>query len=171
MLTDAGARPPDRFTAILPGARWKTKLWPPERLAELIDRLHAEGQPPCVLLGAPADRPIADRIMAACTAPPIDLVGRTTLRELVAVLSLADRVICHDSGPMHIAAALDKPLVAIFGPTDPALTGPYSAAAKVVSLPLECAPCRRRECPLGHHACMRDLSVDAVFESVRELGN
>jgi heptosyltransferase-1 len=159
------------FVALLPGARWETKRWRPDRWAELVDRLPGGGFPPVVLLGAPEDRAYTEAILAACTTPVINLVGQTSLRELSAGLALADLVICHDSGPMHIAAALDKPIVAIFGPTNPARTGPYCRWARVVALPLPCAPCYQRQCPLGHHNCMQQLDVDAVYRNVLELAS
>lgn len=156
------------FTAVVVGARWTSKLWPTARFAELIDRLHAEGEPRCVLLGAPSDRAISDEIVRQTRQPPLDLVGKTTLRELTALLDLTERVFCLDSGPMHIAAALGKPVVAIFGPTNAARTGPYSPFATVVSRDIPCAPCYRRNCPLGHHACMEELTVAEVLASVRK---
>ena len=154
---------------MLPGGRWESKLWLPDRLAELIDLSHADGLPPCVLLGAQADKGYADSVVVACRTNVYNLVGRTTLRELVALLDLSKLVICYDSGPMHIAAALNKPLVAIFGPTDLNRTGPYSSAAQVVSLGLDCIPCLRRNCPLGHHACMRELEAEMVFARVLKI--
>ena len=169
LLDGAAGRPLERFTAVLPGARWETKRWRAERFAELIERLHADGFPPCVLLGADGDRTSADRIIAATHAPTVDLVGRTSQRDLIAVLSLAELVISNDSGPMHIAAALGKPLVAIFGPTNPARTGPYSQSARVVQVPLPCVPCYRHECPLLHHNCMVQLEVEPVIQAVRAL--
>lgn len=158
------------FTAIVPGARWPSKIWPPARFAELIDLLAAEpDSPTTVLLGGPAERALADAIVAAARRPPIDLVGRTDLRALAALLGESQLVICCDSGPMHIAAALGRPTVAIFGPTSPALTGPYSKVARTVNLPLECAPCLKTDCPLRHHACMRDLDAPRVLAAVRAL--
>ncbi len=178
LLTTAAGRPVKTFTAVIPGARWESKRWRAERIAALIDRMHEESLPCCVLLGSAADRPFADRVVAACRSPVIDLVGRTSLRVLAAVLGLSDRVICHDSGPMHIAAALNKPLVAIFGPTDPDVTGPYRCpkegasgtqpAFRVVAAPIECSPCRLRTC--DHHSCMERLAVETVFAQVREIG-
>lgn len=168
LVAAAAGGPLDAFIALLPGARWESKCWPADRFAALIGRLSTAGFPPVVLLGGPDDRTLADKIASACAAPVINLVGLTSLRELSAVLALASLVICQDSGPMHIAAALDKPLVALFGPTNAARTGPYSAAARVVALPLDCAPCYRRHCPLGHHACMERLEVALVLAAVRE---
>jgi heptosyltransferase-1 len=169
-LAGIAGRPIGHFIAVLPGARWETKRWRADRLAELLDRLQVDGFPPPMLLGSPADRTYTDAILAACSVPVIDWVGQTSLRELAAALALADLVICYDSGPMHIAAALGKPIVAIFGPTNPVRTGPYCRSARVVALPLPCAPCYQRRCPLGHHNCMQQLEVDAVRRNVLELG-
>lgn len=167
LLSQAAGEKPDLFIAVIPGARWETKRWQAEKIAALIDRIDAEGLPRCVLLGSSDDREFADRVIAGCRTGVVDLVGRTTPRQLAALIDLADRVVCHDSGPMHIAAALGKPMVAIFGPTNPARTGPYSDVATVVSHPVECAPCYRRVCPYGHHNCMRQLEVETVLARVR----
>jgi len=158
-----------RFVALAPGARWETKRWPVERLAQLIERLHAGGFPPVVLLGGPDDRFLAERIRGATRGPIVDLTGRTTLRQLAALLSLAEVVICHDSGPMHVAAALGKPLVALFGPTDPARTGPYGRPESIIRVPLDCSPCYERQCPLGHHNCMQKIDVETVLSAVRRV--
>lgn len=160
------ALPP--YLAVLPGARWASKQWPPVRFAELIDRLAAEGRPRSVLLGAPSERGIAEAIVGACKSPPVDLIGRTNLRQLTALLDLSEQVICLDSGPMHIAAALGKPLVALFGPTNPARTGPYSARARVVTHPVPCAPCYRRVCPLGHQDCLVRLDAAQVTAELQK---
>jgi len=157
------------FIALLPGARWESKRWPARRWAELIGRISDEGGPACVLLGAGADTEAAEQVLAHCSAPVLNLVGKTGLRELVALLHLAQAVVCHDSGPMHLAAALNRPTVAIFGPTDPARTGPYSPRARIVSAPLDCAPCRRRKCPLKHGRCLADLPVEPVLAELRTV--
>lgn len=167
LLAEAAGRPLDAFIAVVPGARWESKCWPAERLAQLIDAMHGEGMPRCVLLGSPEERTSAERVLSACRSRPLSLVGRTSVRELLALLSLAELVVCHDSGPMHLAAALDRPLVAIFGPTSPHRTGPHSLSARVVSNPVPCAPCFERRCPLGHHDCMRKLEVATVLEQAR----
>lgn len=158
-----------RFTVVAPGARWDSKRWPVESWAGLIDRLEGAGVGPCVLLGAPDEREGADAIVARCRSKPANLVGRTSLRELTALLELAERVVCCDSGPMHIAAALGKPMVALFGPTNAARTGPYDSRAQVLALPLDCSPCYARVCPLRHHACMRQLGVEHVLAATLNL--
>ncbi len=170
-ITTAAGGPLPAFTAVVPGARWPSKQWPAEKFAELIDALHAAGRPPVVLLGGPDERPLAAAIVRAVHAPVVDLCGQTDVRALAAVLALAQQVICCDSGPMHIAAALGTPIVAVFGPTNPARTGPYAADAQVVSRALPCAPCYARRCPLGHHDCLRGLAAsvarDAALQSSR----
>lgn len=165
----SGGRDPRSFIAALPGARWASKLWPTEHWAALLDLLAADGEPPVVLLGGPDDRTRADAIRSGTRTAPIDLVGRTSLRELLALLARADRVVCQDSGPMHMAAALGRPLAAIFGPTDPVRTGPYAQEVRVVRRPLDCAPCQRRTCPLGHHRCMTELTPEQVRDALRAL--
>ncbi|TWT45511.1 Lipopolysaccharide heptosyltransferase 1 [Phycisphaerae bacterium RAS1] len=170
LLCRAAGRELGAFIAIVPGARWPSKIWPAGRFVELINRMGAEGDwPPAVLLGGPDERALADEIVAGTSQAVIDLVGRTSLRELAALLAEAQLVVCCDSGPMHIAAALDRPTAAVFGPTSPALTGPYSSRARTVSLPLPCAPCHERLCPLGHHACLRDLEVAVVLSAMSAL--
>lgn len=165
-LASAGLDAGTPFLAVLTGARWESKSWPALRFAELLDRLHRGGAPRAVLLGSPAESAIAAAIAATCReAAPANLAGRTSLRELAAVIELAQRVVCLDSGPMHIAAALNKPTVALFGPTDAARTGPWSRAARVLAHDVPCRPCLKRRCPLGHHACMRDLSAEEVAEA------
>lgn len=168
LLCQAGLRG-EEFCAVLPGARWDSKLWPAGHFAELITRLHAAGLPPPVLLGGPDERPRAERILAGCQGPVIDLVGRTSLRELVGLLERATLVICLDSGPMHLAAALNRPVVALFGPTNPDRTGPASPRARVLTHSVDCAPCYRRVCPLGHQNCLVQLRPQTVLDNVREL--
>lgn len=173
-----GATPDDPpILAIVVGARWVTKIWPAERGGELLAAAVRDGRWRAVLLGAPADRTLADALLSSAARlgsdcrDVIDLVGRTTLRELTALMSLSRVVVCQDSGPMHVAAALGRPTVALFGPTDERRTGPYSSAARVVRVELECAPCRRRRCRFAgadprHHRCMRDISAARVIAEI-----
>lgn len=171
LLADEGIAAAQPFAAVLPTARWETKEWAAHRFAELIDRVTSELHVPCALLGSPDDRPKCEAIAAQARSRPVNIAGRTDLRILAAVLERARLVVCHDSGPTHLAAALGRPMVCIVGPTNPSRTGPYERLDAVVRHPVPCAPCYYRklsQCPHAHR-CMRDLVVDAVFTRVAAI--
>jgi len=154
--------------ALCPGAEFGgAKRWPVEYYAQVGGRFIARGWQVAVF-GSAGERALCGAIRAAIVArhgadaPCRDLAGHTTLAEAVDLLARARAVISNDSGLMHVAAALQRPLVAIYGPTSPAFTPPLCTTAAVVSPRLDCAPCARRECPLGHHRCMRDTAPAQV---------
>jgi heptosyltransferase-2 len=155
--------------ALCPGAEFgPAKQWPAHHFAQLADLIHASdpGQE-LVILGSTADRLIAGQIAAASKAPVRVLAGHTSLAEAIALISGARAVVSNDSGLMHIAAALGRPQVALFGSTDPRHTPPRSARAQVLWLHLECSPCFKRVCPLGHLNCLNGIepaSVKAALE-------
>ncbi len=158
-----------RLVAVVPGARWETKIWLPERFAEAIDELQEGDDVRCVLLGGPDETARCSQIASACKKAPIDLSGHTTLRTMTGVLAQADAVLCHDSGAMHLAVALGRPVVCLVGPTNPARTGPYRRPGDVVRLDLDCAPCYLRklsQCRFDHR-CMRDLTVTPIVDAAR----
>lgn len=151
-----------------PAARWRTKLWEVERWRELTASLLAEGMG-VILTGSRQDEALAARIVNGLNPPPQSLVGRLTLKELVAVLRDVELMITVDSGPMHIAAAVGTPVVALFGPTDPLRTGPLGPGT-VLRRELSCSPCLRRRCQIADtYRCMRDLGVAEVLQASREL--
>jgi len=161
---------PGPLVLVAPGSVWGTKRWLPERFAELIDGLYESRAARVLLAGGPADRGAADEVLARVKAPCYDLVGRTDLRLLAALVRKADLVVCGDSAPMHIAWAFDKPTVAIFGATTPALGfAPLSERCLVVEVSaLECRPCSAhgpQTCPLGHFHCMRQITARMVLEA------
>lgn len=155
------------FAAILPGARWETKRWPEDRFTEVVEGLAERQALASVLLAGPDEADICDRIQAQCRCSVTNLAGKTALRELTAILERAAIVICHDSAPMHLAAALGRPLVCLLGPTNPARTGPYSKGARILQADLPCVPCylRRLSQCRRDHACMTSLEVDNVLEA------
>ncbi len=155
------------------GARnGQAKRWPTGHFARLAERLTVEMDALVVLTGAKNEALLAEAIQRQCRSRLINLVGKTSLPELVALLAASDLVISGDSGPMHIASAVDTPLIALHGPTDPALSGPTSPFAVVLRRDLWCSPCYNAsataECPFGNPVCMKGLSPDLVFATARE---
>jgi lipopolysaccharide heptosyltransferase I len=146
------------YAVLLPGTNWITKRWPVEHFAALVRPLRERFGLSCVVAGGPDAVPLAAQIPGAA-----NLTGQTTLRQLVALLRRAALVIANDSGPMHIAAALNRPLVTIFGPTNPLRTGPYGRDDSVVRLDIPCSPCYSRKC--SHISCMKWLNIEPVLET------
>lgn len=156
------------YAAFMPGAEFgPSKRWPAASYAALAERLAARGLP-VVLLGSPRDRPVTAEIAAAAPRA-IDLAGRTRLEDAVDLIAGARVAVTNDSGLMHIAAAVGVPVVAIYGSTSPANTPPLTARRELVTLALDCSPCHRRECPLGHTDCMNRLAVERVLAAVDRL--
>lgn len=144
-----------------------SKRWPESHFAAVANQKLADGWD-VWLFGAAGDRPVIDKIMTMTENRCEDLSGRTELFETIDLLSLVSGVVTNDSGLMHMAAALKKPLIAVYGSTSPAFTPPLSTDAKIVKLNLDCQPCFQRECPLGHHRCMQDLMPSIVFAAMAE---
>jgi heptosyltransferase-2 len=157
--------------ALCPGAEFgSAKCWPSRHYGTLAGRYLERGWQ-VLLIGSDHDREVTRAVREACDRHPLclDLAGQTTLAEAVDLLSLADAVVSNDSGLMHIAAALDRPLVAIFGATSPEFTPPLGKRVACESSAIECAPCFQRECPLGHHRCMVETSPGQVEEKLQTL--
>lgn len=160
---------PGEVVGLAPGAAgWDSKRWPPDRFGALARRLADAGRQPVVLVG-PGEEHVAARVNEASGLRLPALGADTDVAGLAGLVSELDLVVGNDSGPVQLAAVFGTPVVAIFGPTDPDRTRPVGATARVVRRRLECAPCRRSTCPLGHHACMTELSVDEVMEAVDDL--
>lgn len=154
----------EELAALVPGARWLSKRWPVARFAAVAEALASRYGLRSVVVGGAADGPLAGAIAAAARAPVLDLTGRTTLKELAALLRRCRVVVSNDTGPMHLAAAVGTPTVAIFGPTDPQRLGPYGAGHATVSAGVPCAPCRRRRCdPLR---CLEAVEPEEVMAAV-----
>ncbi|HEY1289962.1 MAG TPA: lipopolysaccharide heptosyltransferase II [Burkholderiales bacterium] len=146
------------YGVFCPGAEYgPAKRWP------YFPQLSKQLQTQALILGSANDREAAQGIAGR------NLVGETTLDEAIALIAGADYVVTNDSGLMHVAAALGRPQVALFGSSSPAHTPPLSSAARVLWLAVECSPCFERECPLGHFRCMREMTVETVLQEIQNL--
>jgi lipopolysaccharide heptosyltransferase I len=149
----------ERYALLFPGTNWATKRWPAAHFADIVRPLEKQFGLRCIVGGSSGEAQLASQIRGA-----VNLAGKTNLRQLTALIERASLVVSNDSGPMHIAAALGRPLVALFGPTNPTRTGPYQREESVVRLDIPCSPCYARKCL--HQSCLRWLSVDAVMRAV-----
>lgn len=160
---EAGQNP----VILCPGAEYgPAKRWPIESYAALAKTLRARGQAVWVV-GSACEHALGERIVAAAEGAQ-NLAGETALLEAVDVLAEASAVVCNDSGLMHVAAALGRPLVALYGSSSPRYTPPAAASAQVVYHNLECSPCFARECPLGHFNCLRGVTLAEVMAALEK---
>ncbi|MCX7918465.1 MAG: lipopolysaccharide heptosyltransferase II [bacterium] len=151
------------------GASNPLKRWQKEKFAELIDRLSTELQYQVILFGGEADTGIAHDVIRLTQSPPINAVGKTTLRQLTALIKRCIVFVSADTGPLHIAAAVGIPVVALFGPSDPNKTGPYTTQKIVIWKKPKCSPCSfTTECDYGHN-CMQRITVNEVVLAIQEL--
>jgi heptosyltransferase-1 len=161
----------DRWIVLLPGARWETKRWPVEHFVALTKELLATTpEVRCAVLGTAADSPRARLIVSADPARCLDLTGQTSLSEMIEWVRLSSLMITNDTGPLHVAAALDKPVVAIFGPTDADSTGPYRQRDRVLqNMSLPCVPCLKNRCSyMQPLECLRSITPAMVCAVARQ---
>lgn len=155
--------------SLAPGAEYgPAKRWPAAKFAALA-RLASEAGFGVRLFGGPKDRDITAEIAAKAGVPVEDLAGRTSLIEAAALLAASDVVVSNDSGLMHVAGALDRPLVVLYGSSSEKMTPPTAPLAEVVSLDLSCRPCFQRTCPLGTLACFEGIAPDTVFAAMQRV--
>lgn len=172
LLGAAARMPRGPLIGFAPGAAYgQAKQWPPDRVAAAMARLVAERGATCAIVGAAHDRPAAREIESwlrahapDARAHVVDLVGRTSLGVLAGVATRCAVFVSNDSGAMHVAAAVGRPVVAIFGPTDERATHPIGRH-DVLTAPVFCRPCHLRDCPIDHR-CMKRISIDRVFDAV-----
>ena len=168
-LSDNKINKNKRLVAISSQAGWATKIWNPLKLAKLSDRIIEDFDVQIIFTGVEDDKPSIENILFSMDHMPVNLAGKTTLKELAYILSLSDLMITMDSGPMHIASAMGTPTVALFGPTAPSRTGPYCNNAIIIRNRLHCSPCFKRKCDTM--ACMNEISIDDVLGAVQnQLG-
>src|SRR5690606_37836458 len=172
LLVEHGVPAEARLVGFAPGAAYgQAKQWPPQRVAEVIARLAREHGVTSIAFGAVHDRAAARAIESwlRAHAPDVasrfvDLIGRTSLGALIGAIGRVEAFVANDSGAMHLAAAIGRPVVAVFGPTDERATRPIGPHA-VITRPVFCRPCMLRECPIDHR-CMKRVPVDAVYGAV-----
>jgi heptosyltransferase-1 len=157
----------DGLVVLHPGARWPSKLWPAAAWARLGDWLSLEHRLEVAITGSPADQRLAEEIRGQMRQPAMLLTGRTSLKELAALLRRARLAVTTDTGALHLAAALGTKTVALFGPTAPWRTGPFGEGHEIVRLGLKCSPCFKRRCP--EPRCLTDLAPEMVQAACEKI--
>jgi heptosyltransferase-1 len=152
---------------INPMAKWKTKLWEPERFALLADRLQNDLSCKVFFTGSRHDRATIEDISKMMKQVPGNLAGKTGLKELAYLFTRSKVLVTTDTGPMHIAAAMGCPVVALFGPTAPWRTGPYGKGHRIIRAEMDCSPCFKKKC--DHMTCMKEIMVEEVFEAAKGI--
>ena len=159
----------NNMIAINPMAKWKTKLWEPNKFSELASGLQKNLNCRIIFTGSSQDRPVIDKMIKQMgnAAGPVNLAGRTSLKELAYLYSRCSVLVCTDTGPMHIAAAMGCSVVALFGPTSPLRTGPYGTGHRVIRSGIDCSPCFKKEC--DDTKCMKEITVNMVADAVKSI--
>jgi heptosyltransferase-2 len=171
LLSRYGVSESDMVIALCPGSiNSRAKRWPAENYAALADLLIENLEAKVLLIGSAAEIDVSSEVRTRMRHEPISLTGETTLHQLVGVLNRVDLLITNDTGPAHIASALGRPTLVIFGPTNPLTTRPFSDAAQIIRQPPDCAPCMLRDCPIDHR-CMTAITPTAVFERATSMVN
>jgi len=166
VLNKFGLRITKPVAVFCPGAEYgPAKRWPIPYFAQLAQYLRDFGYD-VWLIGSPKDKELGEKIVALGNNACHNLCGATELGDAIALLSCADLVVSNDSGLMHIAAAMDRPMLALYGSSSPTFTPPLSANAKVLKLEMKCSPCFKRECPLGHFNCMNQMTPEQVAKFI-----
>jgi heptosyltransferase-2 len=165
-FAELGLNPSKPIVALCPGAEYgPAKRWPPKYFADVADRLHGAGWQTWIF-GSAKDKSLGDEIQNFMNTPSENLCGKTSMGQAIDLMAVSRLVITNDSGLMHVAAALDRPTFAIYGSSTAVYTPPLSDKAEVVSLNLECSPCFKRECPLGHTNCLNNLTPDLIWQQI-----
>ena len=169
LLQQHGIESDDFLIGINPGAAFgSAKRWYPDRFAEVALKLAADWSASIIIFGGPNETDIATDIEKHLNGNCLNMAGKTTVRELMALIKRCNFFVTNDSGPMHIAAAFGVPLVAIFGSTDHTGTAPYSDKTVIARKEVDCAPCKLRECPIDHR-CMRAVTAEDVIKAAQTL--
>lgn len=169
LLQTYGWHPGMCLVAFAPGASYgPAKKWEPSRYAEVADSLMVDFGCQAIIVGSSRDQREAEEVVSRMKKKPWDFTAKTTLGQLAALLSRSDLLITNDSGAMHVAAATETPILALFGPTDPEKTSPYGVRHRLLRQEVECSPCLLRECPTDHR-CMAGIEVEEVVKAASAL--
>jgi heptosyltransferase-2 len=161
-----GSKP---IVGVSPGATFgSAKRWSPERYASLCDRIYEFSQAHILIFGGSRERAIGNEMARLMKYPSTNFCGATDLRQAMALIERCQLFLTNDSGLMHVAAALNIPLIAVFGSTNPITTGPSGSMSHIVCFPVSCSPCLEPECPTDHR-CMKGVTVDMVYRLAEEL--
>jgi heptosyltransferase-1 len=155
--------------AICPSSRWTSKNWPHDRFAAVANALQASHQASITLLGGPEDISVCRDIERTLDGPCTNLAGKTSLLEMGGILDAVDLLIANDSGPVHMAAAVGTPALAIFGPTNPDRTGPFGDIHRVIKTAFPCQPCLRRTCQQPDIPCITGVKIYSVVETAQKM--
>jgi ADP-heptose:LPS heptosyltransferase len=154
---------------IQPGARYWFKAWPPERFAELADRLNDRFGSQILVAGSPDEEPLTQSVVRQANSRPVAIAGRSDVRTLAALLKRSALFVGNDTGAMHIAAAMGTPVVGLFGPSNPREWGPRGGPAEVIYKGLDCRICFHPTCQRGEENCMKLITVEEVMAACRRL--
>lgn len=155
------------YVILAVGANWPNKRWPALHYAQLVDLLYERNVIP-VVVGGPGDRPLAEEIISAADIPPVDLIGKTTLKQLAYIIKNAKALVGGDTGPMHLSAGIGTPVIALMGPTDINRNGPYGSGHIALQVSTSCSGCWKRQCP-QQKDCLGAIAVSEVYESITTL--
>ncbi len=169
ILHENGLDIQDNYIVVAPGTNWQSKCWPAESYAKLADEIGQKLGVPIVLVGAPKDKELALTIQKNTQAKIYNIIGKTTLKQLAYIMGQSMLFIGGDTGPMHLAVAMDTPVITIFGPTDPVRNGPYGSDNIILKANISCSPCFKKNCPTVE--CMRQVSPEDVFQAILEITN
>jgi heptosyltransferase-1 len=168
IMLQAGMNLNNPYIVLPVGANWPNKRWPAKYYAKFADYLYGKNIIPVLIGGGVTDTALAAEITANCEIPPVDLVGKTTLKQLSFIIKNAQAIVGGDTGPMHLAAALKKPLVMIMGPTDINRNGPYGQQENAIEVARECKHCWKRQCQLNID-CLADITVETVVKKLQAV--
>src|SRR6266545_3003647 len=168
LLQSVGVESARPLVCLHPGARWWFKAWPAERYAALAELIQTQTPVQALFLGGDQERSLESRIADGMKTPFHSIIGKTSLRALAAVLERAALMVSNDNGPMHMAAALRVPVVGLFGPSDPAVWGPWGDGHRTFYKGLDCRGCFHPDCFRGEQNCMRLITLEEVWSAVKQ---